>query len=216
MKLMSLKRKYYSSCDLLPLWNFFKVNSGVTTDIKYLIVADRIDYDQIVLEGIEEQGLIAVWGKIFEEYNKLDNNMGVGNFLNDKMGILYHYAVYIQEHSLLKSLLYKTDAAYIRLLRQRGYQFKHGYKTNADYWNDLNNALKRAEHHMQHIESLNNKIKEVAGEAKKDGNPYDSIMAWVASNDIRVDENITVSRYIKVKEIINARIKAKKRNAIAA
>lgn len=213
---MILKRKYYYSCDLLPLWNFFKVNSGEAADLKYLIVANRIDYNEISLNEKEQQVLESIWGKIFEEYNRLENNMGVGNFLNDRMGILYHYSVYLQEHSLLKSLLYKTEAAYIRLLRQRGYQFKQGYKSNAEYWEDLNNALKRAEHHMQHIESLNNKIKEVASDSKKESSPFDSIMAWIASNDIRVDEDITISRYIKVKEIINARIKAKKRNAVAA
>lgn len=187
------------------------MNSATSTDLKYLLVVpSRLDYEKVVLSEKEKSELTTLWDKIFEEYNKLEQNFGVKNFINDQSKILYYYALYLQEHSLIKSLLYRTDAKYIRFLRTRGYTLRN--TSNADYWEDLYNALKQVENHMTQIEILQNRIKSVDGEAKNDGNPYDSIMAWIASNDIRVEEDITVARYIKVKEIIEARIKAKKRN----
>lgn len=210
-----LQAKYYPSCDLLPLWNFFKVSSGTAMDLKYLMVApSKLYYQSVVLTGKEVVELTGVWDKVFEEYNNLEKNFGVTNFLNDRSKMLYFYALYLQEHALIKSLLYRTDAQYIRLLRARGYQLRN--TSNADYWEDLSNSLKQVENHMTQIEMLRNKVEQVDGESEKDGNPFDSIMAWIASNDIKVDEDITVARYIKVKEIIQARIKAKKRNAVAA
>jgi hypothetical protein len=98
-------------------------------------------------------------------------------------------------------------------LRSRGYQLRN--TSNADYWEDLYNGIHRVENHISYINTLKAKIESVNGEAKNDGNPYDSIMAWIAANEIKVDENITVSRYLKIKEIINARMKARQKTSLA-
>ena len=206
------KIKYYSSCETLPLWNFFKVNTSAQSDLKFLVVAsDRLSYDSIVLTKDQQSELTNLWDKIFEEYNELEKNYGVVNFVNDQNKILYFYSCYLQEQAILRSLLYRTNAIYIRFLRTRGYKLRN--TSNADYWEDLASGLKRVQHYMTQIEMLKNKMEVTNEDSKKEGNPFDSIMAWIASNNIQVDENITVSRYIKVKEIIHNRIKAKKRNA---
>lgn len=205
-----LKTKYYSNCEVLPLWNFFKVNTGIQQEVKYLIVQpDRIDYDNLVIDEKQHQELLKVWDNIFDEYNNLEKNFGVANFVNDRSKILYFYSVYLQEHAMLKSLLYRTNVNYIKSLRRRDYQLRN--TSNREYWEDLYNGLKKVENHLSYIESLRNKMENVEEDSKKEGNPYDSIMAWMLSNDMKVDENVTVSRYIKIKEIIIARNKAKRK-----
>jgi len=210
-----LRKKYYTSCELLPLWNFFKVNSGTQLELKYLVVIpSRLDYGSMVLGEKQRIELLGLWDTIFEEYNGLEKNYGVINFVNDRSRILYFYSLYLQEHALIKSLLYRTDANYIAFLRDKGYQLRN--TSNADYWEDLYNALKRVENHMTQIEIIKKKMVDVEGESKNDGNPFDSVMAWIASNDIRVEEDITVARYIKIKEIIRNRIKAKQKQSALA
>jgi hypothetical protein len=156
---------------------------------------------------------MVIWDRVFEEYNSLEKNFGVSNFINETSKILYYYSVYLQESAVLKSLLYRTNVGYIRFLRSRGYQLRN--TSNADYWEDLHNGIHRVENHISYINTLKAKIESVNGEAKNDGNPYDSIMAWIAANEIKVDENITVSRYLKIKEIINARMKARQKTSLA-
>lgn len=210
-----LRKKYYTSCELLPLWNFFKVSSTAQLSLKYLIVLpDRFEYESLEVTEQQYKELGPIWDKIFQEYNELDKNYGVVNFINDRSKLLYFYSIYLEEQSLIKSLLYRTNVSYIQLLRRRGYRLRN--TSQADYWEDLYNALKRVENHMTQIEMLKNKIEVIDEDSKKEGNPYDTIMAWIASNDIKVEESITVSRYIKIKEIIHSRIKAKNRNKVAA
>lgn len=195
----------------MPLWNFFQISSGKDSDdLKYLIaVPDRLDYEKLVISDAEKAELITVWDKIFAEYNTLEKNYSVANHNNNYTKILYYYSMYLQEHGLIKSLLYRTNVNYLRFLRQRGYTFNN--TSQAGYWQSLSDALQKVENHITYINILKAKIKSVDGEAKADGNPYDSIMAWIASNNINVDENVSVARYIKVKEIIEQRIKAKKK-----
>lgn len=178
--------------------------------MKYLVVLpDRLEYDELVIEDKEKTVLEELWGKIFEEYNGLEKNFGAINFLSDKSKILYFYSIYLQEQAVLKSLLYRTNVGYIRLLRQRGYKIAN--TSQQAYWESLYNGLKKVESHISYIQILKNKIKDVGADAKKEGNPFDAAMAWIASNGIEVRENVTVSRYIKIKEIIIQRQKAKQK-----
>jgi hypothetical protein len=202
-------KKYYSSCEFLPLWNFFKLNNGEPQSLKYLVVeTDRLAYSTIELREPELSEAEILWGKIYEEYNSLEKNFGAINFLNDKSKILYYYSIYLQEQAVLKSLLYRTNVGHIRFLRKRGYNISN--KSQLLYWESLTNGLKKVENHLTYIQILRNKMTDVSKDSKKEGNPYDAIMAWIASNDIRVEENITVSRYVKIKEIILSRQKAKR------
>ena len=205
---MKAKKKYYNSCEFLPLWNFFKINGG-KQELKYLIVlTDRLEYSELEVSTEELHELQELWLKVFEEYNTLEKNSGVSNFVSERSKIIYYSAIYLQEQAMIRSLLYRTNVSYIRILRQRGYKLSN--LSQIDYWNSLTVALKRVENHLSYIETLKAKITSVEGESKKDGNPFDSIMAWIASNDIYVEDSLTVARYIKIKEIIQQRIKAKK------
>ena len=172
-----------------------------------VVIPDRLEYGELKVTTEQLVELQEVWLKVFEEYNALEKNYGVANFVNDRTKIIYYYTIYIQEQSMIRSLLYKTNVTYIRILRQRGYKLSN--KSQREYWQSLTDALKQVENHTTYIEILQSKIKSVDGDSKKDGNPFDSIMAWILSNDIRVDDTLTVARYIKIKEIIHARIKAK-------
>ena len=205
---MKTKRKYYSSCEFLPLWNFFKLNNGEKQMLKYLVILkDRLEYEDTEIAEDESEILQEQWEKIFQEYTTLENNFGAVNFLGDKTKILYYYTMYVQEQSILKSLLYRTNVKHIKFLRERGYEISN--KSQAEYWQSLYNGIKKVENHLSYIEIVKGKMKSVAGDSKKEGNPFDSIMAWIQSNGIEVREDITVSRYIKIKEIILQRHKAK-------
>lgn len=207
---MKTKRKYYNSCEFLPLWNFFKINNGEQQNLKYLkVLQDRMEYETVEVTDQESVVLEELWAKIFEEYNGLEKNFGAVNFLSDKSKILYYYTVYLQEQAILKSLLYRTNVKYLKLLRSRGYKFNTS--SQESYWRSLKDGLSKVENHISYIQILKNKIKDVGDDSKKEGNPFDSIMAWIASNGIDVREDITVSRYIKVKEIILSRQKAKQK-----
>jgi len=190
------------------LWNFFKIHSGNGQGLKYLVVIpDRLEYDSLEVTTEELVQLQEIWLNVFEEYNTLEKNFGVKNFVNERTKIIYYYTLYIQERAMIQSLLYKTNVMYIRELRSRGYRLSN--TSQLAYWNSLGEALKQVENHKTYIDILQEKIKSVEGDSKKEGNPFDSIMAWILSNDIRVDDTLTVARYIKIKEIIHQRIKAK-------
>lgn len=205
---MKSTKRYYTSCEFLPLWNFFKIHSGNGQGLKYLVViTDRLDYDELHVAPEELVELQELWLKVFQEYNALEKNYGVNNFVSERTKIIYYFTLYIQERAMIQSLLYKTNAGYIRELRQRGYKLSN--VSQIAYWQSLTDALKQVENHKTYIDILQEKIKAVDGDSKKEGNPFDSIMAWILSNDIRVDDTLTVARYIKIKEIIHQRIKAK-------
>lgn len=207
---MKTQRRYYNSCEFLPLWNFFKLNNGETQNLKYLIaIQDRLAYSDLVVEVKEVEVLEGIWSKVLEEYNSLENNFSAVNFLSDRSKILYFYTLYLQEQAAFKSLLYITNVGHIRMLRDRGYNV--GGKTQDEYWVSLRDGLNKVQGHLAYIEILKNKIKSVEGDSKKEGNPYDDLMAWMLSNGMDVKEDITVSRYIKIKEIILQRQKAKQK-----
>jgi len=128
-------------------------------DVKYLVVVDRLDYSNLVIDAKQTEELTDLWDKIFAEYNSLEKNFGVTNFINDQSKILYFFALYLQEQAIFKSLLYRTNAGYIRFLRQRGYTLSN--KSNVDYWQSLYDGLKQVENHMTQIEMLRNKMGEV-------------------------------------------------------
>ena len=204
------KKKYYPSCEFLPLWNFFKLNNGDPQSLKYLLVLDnRLDYNDAVLTPKQMEVAEALWADIFKEYDKLEKNFGAVNFLGDKSKILYNYAMYLQEESMLKSLLYRTNVVHLAFLRGRGYVFNT--KTQENYWTSLRDALHKVKNHLSYIQILRNKITDVAQDSKKEGNPFDAIMAWILTNDIRVDDTLTVSRYIEIKRIIQNKTKAKQK-----
>lgn len=191
------------------MWNFFKVNDGNgTQQLKYLVVLeDRMDYDTLVVNSGELKKCESRWIKIFDEYNKLEKNFGVINFIHEQSKILYHTAVYHQERAIISSLLYRTNPTYIQFLRRRGYHIAN--TSQLAYHQSLLDALKHVKHHESYIESLRAAMRDRDQDAKEIGNPFDNIMAWIAASDVKVEENITVARYLRVKELIVNREKAK-------
>lgn len=186
------------------------MSSGQADALKYLtVMPDRLGYHAIELRKEEVPQLEELWSKIYEEYNSKEKNMGAQHFINDRSKILYFYAVYTQEQAMLKSLLYRTNPMHIRVLRSKGYELSA--TSQAAYWQSLRNALNKVKSHLTHIEILKSRHKEFSTDTKKEGNPYDAIMAWIAANNIYVEENITVTRYLEIKHIIEQRIKAKQR-----
>lgn len=208
---MQRNLRLYNSCEFLPLWNFFKINEGDGFNVKYLVaLSNRLDYAEFQPSKDTLEKCERLWINIFEEYNTLERNANAINFVNNKAKIILLTARYQLETALIMRLMYKTSASYIAYLRTRGYHIAN--TSHEAYAKSLTNALKRVRHYETEVEMLVNSIKSQQKDNAQSGNPYDLIMAWIISNDIRVDENITVSRYIKIKEVINEKLKAAKRN----
>lgn len=119
-----------------------------------------------------------------------------------------HWSQYVEEQAMIRYLFIKTDMRYINLLKLRGYKIDGSSKEK--YWDSLNVAAKRVRYHLSFMESLQLKLK--PKEREKHDNPFDQIMAWLVSNEMKVDDNLTVRRYIELKKIINSRIQALNKN----
>jgi len=189
----------------LPLWNFFKVVE--TGDLKFLLrVNDRFDYEKI--GAVKDKRLADIWESIEEDFSRMNNiAVKVSNDV-DKRKLLMHLSQYIEEQAMIRYLFIKTDMKYINELKLRGYKLDGSSKEK--YWESLNVAAKRVRYHLSFMESLQLKLKPKDRENHE--NPFDQIMAWLASNDMKVDDNITVKRYIELKKIINNRIQALNKN----
>ena len=205
----------FNSCDVLPLWNFLKIIE--TGDYRYLVrISDRFDYDALVIHSSVLDKYSEVWDSVLDEYSKLENSSGISQHKMNKTRLLTHWSNYILEQSMIKSLYFKTNTEYIQELRNRGYKIPLGKDfTSLDdfqaaYWQALGNAAKRVHHHVTHMEMLNIKLNGKGERQEDKSSPFDTIMAWIASNNINIDENITVKRYLEVKKIINNRLKSKR------
>lgn len=147
------------------------------------------------------------WDKILEEFATLENSTGMNSERMNRTKLLIRWAQYLQEQAMIKHLFFKTNAEYIRELRKRGYHMDG--TSHEAYWESLSAASKRVHHHVTFMESLKIKIDGDKKDKKPEiSNPFDQVMAWILSNGINADENISVKRYVEIKKIINNRIKS--------
>jgi len=197
----------FHSCEVLPLWNFFKIIEKA--DLKYLVrVKDRFEYESMALHNASDKHYQQCWDKILEEFAELENSTGMNAEKFTRTKLLIRYSQYLQEQAMIKLLFFETHPDVIKELRKRGYKMAN--TSQEAYWDSLTAASKRVHYHVTFIESMQIKLRGDKEDKKKEqhGSVFDQVMSWVASHDIYVDENITVSRYVEIKKIINNRIKA--------
>lgn len=160
------------------------------------------------MRTVKDKRLSGLWEKIEEDFSRMNNISVKVSSDVDRTKLLLHWSQYVEEQAMIRHLFVKTDMRYINLLRLRGYKLDG--TSREKYWESLNVAAKRVRYHLSFMESLQLKLR--PKEKEKYENPFDQIMAWIASNDIKVDDNITVRRYIEIKKIINSRIQALSKN----
>jgi len=195
------------------LWNFYKIIEK-DGNLKYLVrLKDRFDYDTLVLHDAADAHYSERWEKILEEYAKIENDSGVNAEKFTRSKLLVRWAKYIEEQAMIKELFFNTNVDYIKELRARRYFPARGFTSQEEYWNALNAASKKVHYHITFLESMRIQLDETKKLAKEFTNPFDQICAWISSNGINVDENVTVKRYVEIKKIIYARIKALEKSA---
>lgn len=112
---------------------------------------------------------------------------------------------------MIQYLMLKTEPEYIKKLRERGYAINTD--DNLKYWESLSVAAQRVHYHLTHLDLISKEInRDLKVDDAKDRNSYDIIMAWISANNIRVEEDITVKRYVAVKKIIVDRLKAQQQS----
>lgn len=192
---------HFTNCATLPLWNFFQVVEH--GDFKFLFVCTRADYSGLTVHPSNEQQLADVWDGIVDEYGQLNKSTAINTYNTVKQKQLYRWAIYIEEQAMIKTLLLTTHVPYVRELIKRGY--KLDTRTQEGYWNSLIAASKRVHHHISTLESLALRLEDKNKEPYT--NPYDHIMAWLMTHGIAIDENLTVKRYVELRNVITEKIK---------
>lgn len=174
--------------------------------MKYLVrLSDRFEYDEIHIASSSEY--IPIWDAIIDEYSELENSASISKDQFTKAKFYYEWSQYTEERAMIQYLMIQTDHEYIKILRQRGYAINTN--STIDYWESLGRAAQRVHMHVTRLELLNKEIvRDINVSEAKDKNSFDIVMAWVSSNDIRIEDNVTVKRYLAIKKIITERMKA--------
>ena len=186
--------KYYKTCDVLPLKNFFKVIEN--NDYKYLVISEDYDFEF-------KKDLSELWGSILHEYSELEGN----NHILDKFDAfkeIHQLAVtYDIINTMIYSLHYRYNKSYIDDLAMFGYKVKI-----------INNCITIAslETCSQMARSILNEIhdlkKVIDPEEKTDNkNLFYKCMAWLIKGYGNLEDNITVSKYIALKNHLNKTIR---------
>ncbi len=188
--------KYYKTCDTLPLKNFFKVME--MSDYKYLIITD--DY-----EGIEcKKDLSELWETILHEYSEIE---GSGKILEkfDAFKELHQLAATFDIiNAMIYSLYYRYNKQYIDDLAMFGYKIEI-----------IDNCIteKSLQTCSQMARSILNDIDEVKRTINPDDEPKDTknlfykAIAWLIKDYGNLEDNITVAKYVALKNHLNKLIK---------
>lgn len=177
-----------------------------TNDLKYLVrLIDRFEYEVMSLSN--QIDYATIWDSIIDEYAELEDSSQIHKQNFTKAKFYFEWSQYTEERAMIQYLMIKTEPEYIKILRQRGYRIDTS--STIEYWKSLSQAAARVHFHTTSLELLTKEInRDVSVDDAKDKNSFDIVMAWIASNDIKVDESITVKRYVAIKKIITDKIKA--------
>lgn len=189
-------RKYYKTCDTLPLKNFFKVME--MSDYKYLIITD--DY-----EGIEcKKDLSELWETILHEYSEIE---GSGKILEkfDAFKELHQLAATFDIiNAMIYSLYYRYNKQYIDDLAMFGYKIE--IIGNCITEKSLQTCSQMARSILNDIDEVKRTINP-DDEPKKTKNLFYKAIAWLIKGYGNLEDNITVAKYVALKNHLNKLIK---------
>lgn len=189
-------RKYYKTCDTLPLKNFFKVME--MSDYKYLIITD--DY-----EGIEcKKDLSELWETILHEYSEIEGN---GKILEkfDAFKELHQLAATFDIiNAMIYSLYYRYNKQYIDDLAMFGYKIE--IVDNCITEKSLQTCSQMARSILNDIDEVKRTINP-DDEPKGTKNLFYKAIAWVIKGYGNLEDNITVAKYVALKNHLNKLIK---------
>ena len=191
-----MMRKYYKTCDTLPLKNFFKVME--MSDYKYLIITD--DY-----EGVEcKKDLSELWETILHEYSELEGN---GKILEkfDAFKELHQLAATFDIiNAMIYSLYYRYNKQYIDELAMFGYKIE--IIDNCITEKSLQTCSQMARSILNDIDEVKRTINPDE-EPKNTKNLFYKAIAWLIKGYGNLEDNITVAKYVALKNHLNKIIK---------
>ncbi len=188
--------KHYKTCDTLPLKNFFKVMEK--SDYKYLIITD--DY-----EGIEcKKDLSELWETILHEYSEIE---GSGKILEkfDAFKELHQLAATFDIiNAMIYSLYYRYNKQYIDDLAMFGYKIE--IIDNCITEKSLQTCSQMARSILNDIDEVKRTI-DPGDESKETKNLFYKAIAWLIKGYGNLEDNITVAKYVALKNHLNKIIK---------
>ena len=189
-------RKYYKTCETLPLKNFFKVIES--NDYKYLVIAD--DYDFEFKEDLSE-----LWGVIMHEYAELEGGSNVLEKFDALKEIYQLAATYDILNAMIYILHYKYIKEYVNDLAMFGYivEIENNCitKTSLDKCSQMSRSI------LNEIDDLK-KIVDTDSEKGKSNNLFYKCMAWLIKGYGNLEDNITVAKYVALKNHLNKLIRS--------
>lgn len=189
-------RKYYKSCDTLPLKNFFKVMEK--SDYKYLIITD--DY-----EGIEcKKDLSELWETILHEYSELEGNGKILEKFDAFKELHQLAATYDIINAMIYSLYYRYNKQYIDELAMFGYKIE--IIDNCITQKSLQTCSQMARSILNDIDEVKRTINP-DDEPKETKNLFYKAIAWLIKGYGNLEDNITVAKYVALKNHLNKLIK---------
>lgn len=161
-----------------------------------------------MLGSYSEDELTEIWEAIIQEYGKLDNNMAISTAFEKSGEIVLNMAEYIEVMGMLMYLQeIGVKMEYVDRLKDLGYTVN----LTSDYLESIQRSSSRAKGVITRINILK---AELSG-MKEDGNKssFDQAVGNLsASLQMWVPDDITVSRYLELKKVVNERNKAAGRN----
>ena len=184
----------YRTCDTLPAKNFFKIiEKG---DYNYLLKYP-------ILRRLVFADLSEIWEKINHEFSKLDNNSESAGKFNSYKEIHQLIATYEIVNAEIFYLQFKYKKEYIDDLKMLGYDVK--IKNNCIDLASLKECTQMARAIINDIEELKKEI-EPSKDKSETKNVFENIIAWLVEGFGQVNEQMTVSQYIALKNRLNKKI----------
>lgn len=193
---LSESRRCYKYCNELPLKVFFNI-------------CDTGDLRKLVIKGswLEDE-LYEIWEAIIQEYGKLDGNMAITTAFEKSGEIVRNMAEYVE---VMGMLMYLQEIGvrmeYVERLKQLGYNVT----LSSDYLESIYKSGRKAKGTITRINILRGELEGIKEEGTRSS--FDQAISNLsAALQVWVPDDITVSRYVELKKVVNERNKAAGRN----
>jgi len=182
-----LEMRYYKSCDDLPLKIFFKIVE--TGNLKHLVISNSYDF-------IVKKDLPGLWESILMQYAEISGDTEILTKFESFKELYQLIATYDIINAMIYTLYYRYNQQYINDLQMFGYIVR--IKDNCIDIDSLENCTQMSRSILNDIEKL--KLSLFEAEEKEDyKNIFYKTMAWLIKGYGNLEENITVSKYVALR-----------------
>jgi len=182
-----LEMQYYKSCDDLPLKIFFKIVE--TGNLKHLVISNSYDFTI-------KKDLPQLWESILIHYAKISGDPDILTKFESFKELYQLIATYDIINAMIYTLYYRYNKQYIDELEMFGYLVT--IKNNCIDIKSLENCTQMSRSILNDIEKI--KLSLFEEDKKPDlQNIFYKTMAWLIKGYGNLEENITVSKYVALR-----------------